>query len=182
MHSLLAPGITIALLLDLLPPDNQPAPPPRGRQVAARVVQAAGDGARAGAAEPADDVSFKGEDGQVITPARLARFLEAHGSPLLPHARRIVATAARYRVDPRWIVAIAGTETTFGRFHKGHNAWGWDAPNGLRRWASWEDAIESYTRHFARGYRTRDPKRIGARYAPFAPEWPETTRAFFSRI
>lgn len=172
MHSLLAPGITIALLLKIMPPEIRPAeaasrPKPA---VAARVVR------------PADEVYFVGEDGQVITPERLARFLEAHESPLLPHAQQIVATAARYRVDPRWIVAIAGTETTFGRYHKGYNAWGWDAPNGLRRWASWEEAIESYTRHFARGYRTRDPDRIGARYAPFAPEWPATTRLFFSRI
>jgi len=172
VHSLLAPGITIALLLKILPPPLHPAEAasrPRAA-VAARVVRAA------------DEVFYVGEDGQVITPARLARFLEAHESPLLPHAHRIVATATRYRVDPRWIVAIAGTETTFGRYHKGYNAWGWDAPNGLRRWASWEEAIESYTRHFARGYRTRDPDHIGARYAPFAPEWPATTRLFFSRI
>ena len=171
MHSLLAPGITIALLLKILPPEMHPAhAAPRARQVATRVVR------------PADGVFFVGRDGQLITPDRLARFLAAHDSPLLPHARRIVAAAARNHVDPRWIVAIAGTETTFGRFHKGFNAWGWDAPNGLRRWASWEEAIENYTRHFSRGYRTRDPDRIGARYAPFAPEWPATTRFFFSRI
>lgn len=171
MHSLLAPGITIALLLRMLPPEVQTPPAPRGKTVAAKVVRPA-----------SDEVFYQGEDGQVITPDRISRFLAAHDSPLLPHARRIVATARRYRVDPRWIVAIAGTETTFGRYHKGHNAWGWDAPNGLRRWASWEEAIESYTRHFSRGYRTRDPDRIGARYAPFAPEWPATTRLFFSRI
>ena len=170
MHSLLAPGITLALLLKIMPPEAHPAPAPMGKPAAARVVR------------PSDDVFFQGVDGQIITPDRVARYLAAHDSPLLPHARRIVATAARYRVDPRWIVAIAGTETTFGRYHKGFNAWGWDAPNGLRRWASWEDAIESYTRHFANGYRTRDPDRIGARYAPFAPEWPATTRLFFSRI
>lgn len=170
MHSLLAPGITIALILKIMPPETRPAPPPRGKPAAACVVP------------PADDVLWRGVDGQIITPDRVARFLESHRSPLLPHARCIVATAKRYQVDPRWIVAIAGTETTFGRYHKGFNAWGWDAPNGLRRWASWEDAIESYTRYFARGYRTRDPDRIGARYAPFEPTWPATTRLFFSRI
>lgn len=171
MHSLLVPGITIALLFKILPPEIQPHPAGRrGKAIAARVIR------------PHDDVYFVGQDGQVITPDRLSRFLSAHDSPLAPHARRIVAAAARYHVDPRWIVAIAGTETTFGRYHKGFNAWGWDAPNGLRRWSSWEEAIESYTRHFANGYRTRDPVHIGARYAPFEPAWPATTRLFFSRI
>jgi len=166
VHSLLAPGITIALLLKVMPPEARPAP------------------ARPKAAIPArtEEVFFLGEDGQVITPERVSRFLAYHESPLLPYARRIVATAARYRVDPRWIVAIAGTETTFGRYHKGYNAWGWDAPNGLRRWSSWEEAIEEYTRYFSRGYRVRTPDRVGARYAPFAPEWPATTKLFFSRI
>jgi hypothetical protein len=172
VHSLLAPALAIVLML-------RGEPPRPGR---AELAPAVGPGKVAVAAPGADEPSFRGEDGQLITATRLARFLDAHGSPLSPHARRIVATAARYRVDPRWIVAIAGTETTFGLHHKGYNAWGWDAPNGLRRWASWEEAIESYTRHFARGYRTRDPDHIGARYAPFAPTWPATTRLFFSRI
>ena len=170
MHPLLVPGLTVALLLDVLPAEIRPVSAPLARVAAARVVP------------PAKRTSYVGRDGQVITPERIARFLAAHDSPLLPHATQIVATAARYRVDPRWIVAIAGTETTFGRYHKGYNAWGWDAPHGLRRWTSWEEAIESYTRHFSRGYRTRDPDHIGARYAPFAPEWPATTRLFFSRI
>ncbi|APR77360.1 Hypothetical protein A7982_02707 [Minicystis rosea] len=170
MHPLLVPGLTAALLLDVLPPEIRPVSAPMVKAAAARVVR------------PTPDPFYVGRDGQVITAERLARFLAPYDSPLLPHAAYIVATATRYRVDPRWIVAIAGTETTFGRYHKGYNAWGWDAPNGLRRWSSWEEAIESYTRHFSRGYRTRDPDHIGARYAPFAPEWPATTRLFFSRI
>jgi hypothetical protein len=94
VHSLLAPGITIALILKILPPEARPDAAPRGEPVAARTVP--------------DDVSFRGVDGQIITPERIARFLAFHRSPLLPHARRIVATAKRYHVDPRWIVAIAG--------------------------------------------------------------------------
>lgn len=125
---------------------------------------------------------FLGPDGEFVTPGRIRRFLQARGSPLGEHADAIVAAGLRHGVDPRWVVAIAGTETNFGQKHTGYNAWGWDAPNGLHRWASWEEAIEGYTRHFARGYRTRDSRRIGARYAPFSPDWPATTRLFFSRI
>ena len=141
-----------------------------------------GGSAPASVAAATGEPVFVGGDGQRITGARLGRFLAARGSPLARYARRIVEAGLRHRVDPRWVVAIAGTETYFGRYHKGHNAWGWDAPNGLRRWPSWEEAIDSYTLHFARGYRSRDPLLIGARYAPFEPLWPETTRMFFSRI
>ncbi len=169
MHTLLAAGTTLVLIPMLfrsLPVEPASAPP-----TPAPTAPSAG-------AEPA----FVGTDGQRITPARLARFLAAHDSPLLPYAGRLVAAGLAHGVDPRWVVAISGTETSFGRYHKGHNAWGWDAPNGLRRWGSWEEAIESYTRHFAWGYRNRVPELIGARYAPFSPRWPETTRLFFSRI
>jgi hypothetical protein len=170
VHTLLAAGTALALipmLFRALPVEPASAPP-----AAASVPLT----------ETASEPSFLGSDGQRITPARLARFLTAHDSPLLPHVQRIVAAGVKHGVDPRWVVAIAGTETSFGRYHKGHNAWGWDAPNGLRRWGSWEEAIESYTWHFARGYRSREPGLIGARYAPFSPTWPETTRLFFSRI
>jgi len=125
---------------------------------------------------------FVGTDGEVITPERIERFLDGYDSPLRPYARRIVAAGLRHDVDPRLIVAISGTETTFGRFHRGHNAWGWEPVDGPARWPSWEEAIESYARLFARGYKSRAPELIGPRYAPFAPTWHETTRLFFSRI
>jgi hypothetical protein len=171
VHTLLAAGTALALIPMLF--RALPVEPARAPAEAT---------ALAAAPAPAGEPAFVGTDGQRITPARLARFLAAHDSPLLPHARRLVAAGLAHGVDPRWLVAISGTETTFGRYHKGHNAWGWDAPNGLRRWGSWEEAIDSYTRHFARGYKSRDPGLIGARYAPFSPRWPETTRLFFSRI
>lgn len=174
MAPLLAPALThvlFPLLLRLLALDP-------GTDVFAR--------ADAGLATPSDPHAeraafFVGADGEIVTPGRLRRFLEQRGSPLGEHAEALVAAGLRHGVDPRWVVAIAGTETNFGQKHKGFNAWGWDAPNGLRRWSSWEDAIDGYTRHFARGYRVRDPHRIGARYAPFAPHWPATTRLFFSQ-
>jgi hypothetical protein len=110
------------------------------------------------------------------------RFLAARGSPLAERAERIVLAGVRHGVDPRWIVAIAGTESNFGVEHHGHNAWGWSPRDELSRWASWDEAIDAYTRHFARGYRVRDPHRIGARYAPLSPRWPATTRRFFEQI
>ena len=125
---------------------------------------------------------YVGLDGEIVTPGRVRRFLASHGSPLAERAEHIVAAGLRHGVDPRWIVAISGTESNFGQKHHGYNAWGWSPGDALSRWSSWDESIDAYTRHFARGYRVRDPHRIGARYAPFAPHWPATTRKFFEQI
>lgn len=140
--------------------------------------------AAAAAGEPrADgDAVFIGVDGEVVTAGRVRRFLAARGSPLAERADRIVAAGVRHGVDPRWVVAIAGTESNFGIEHHEHNAWGWSPRDVLSRWASWEESIEAYTRHFARGYRVREPHRIGARYAPYSKHWAATTRRFFEQI
>lgn len=125
---------------------------------------------------------YVGVDGERITPDRIRRFLDRYASPMAPYARRIVAAGKRYGVDPRLIVAIAGTESSFGKFQKGHNAWGWDAPRGLTRWMSWEESIDGYTGLFATGYRNHDPRIVGPRYCPDCPSWPVVTRYFFSLI
>ena len=126
--------------------------------------------------------AYLGVDGERITPDRIRRFLDRYRSPMAPYAKAIVKAGKRHGVDPRLVVAISGTESSFGRFHKGYNAWGWDAPRGLTRWGSWEESIDAYTRLFATGYRNHDPRVIGPRYAPFAPNWPASTRLFFSLI
>ena len=79
-------------------------------------------------------------------------------------------------------MAISATESTFGRYHHGHNAWGWDAPNGLTRWPSWRAGIARYTRLFATAYKSRDPRNIGPRYSPLDPTWAETTTFFFAQM
>jgi len=126
--------------------------------------------------------TYIGVDGERITVPRVRAFLDRYGSPMGPYAREVVAAGVRYGVDPRLIVAIAGTESTFGKFHRGHNAWGWDAPNGLTRWPDWPTAIAEYARLFTSGYRSGDPAVIGPRYCPDCERWPFTTRLFFSMV
>lgn len=132
--------------------------------------------------EVLDGGVYVGVDGEQITVGRIAAFLERYSSPMAPYATEIVGAGLRYGVDPRLIVAISGTESTFGKFAVDHNAWGWDAPNGLTRWPDWPTAIDNYTRLFADGYRSRDPDVIGPRYCPDCDRWPYTTRLFFSMI
>lgn len=126
--------------------------------------------------------TYIGPDGEEITPDRIRAFLSGYDSPMAPHAETIVEAGLRNGVDPRLIVAIAGTESSFGKHHTGYNAWGWDAPNGLTRWTSWEASIPDWTRRFADGYRSRDPAVVGPRYCPDCEAWPYRTRLFFSRI
>jgi hypothetical protein len=126
--------------------------------------------------------AFRGVDGQRITPDRVRTFLDRYGSPMAPTARAIVVAGIRHGVDPRLTVAIAGTESSFGKHHRGYNAWGWDAPNGLTRWSSWQESIPEWTRLFAAAYRSGDPDVIGPRYCPDCERWPYTTRLFFSQI
>ena len=116
------------------------------------------------------------------TVMELQKFLKSHGSPMAPHAADIVAAAARYEVDHRLVVAIAGVESTFGRHCRGFNAWGWN--NGATKWASWPASIDSYTKAFARGYPDRaDIKRFARRYNPNTPQqWASKVSYFMAAI
>lgn len=112
----------------------------------------------------------------------LQKFLSSHGSPMAPHAAEILTAAARYGVDHRLVVAIAGVESTFGRHCRGFNAWGWN--NGSTRWTSWPASIDSYTKAFARGYPDRaDIKRFARRYNPNTPKaWASKVAYFMTAI
>lgn len=125
---------------------------------------------------------YVGVDGERITPDRIEAFLEGYDSPMAPRARTIVLAGLLEGVDPRLTVAIAGTESSFGKHHEGYNAWGWDAPNGLTRWSSWEESIPAWTGLFADGYRSGDPDVIGPRYCPDCETWPYRTRLFFAMV
>lgn len=95
-------------------------------------------------------VRFRSDDGDVVTPRRIHRFLDSQGSPMARYAKHIVRAGVRYEIDPRVIVAIAGVESGYGRQAPGYNAWGW----GRARWGSWPGAIEAFSRSVAASYRS----------------------------
>ncbi len=85
------------------------------------------------------------------------------------HVDALVASANKYRVDPRFIVAVAGVESSFGKRCRGYNAWGWN--NGKTRWGSWPEAIDNYSRLISEKYPNwRSIKRIAPRYNPNTPD------------
>ncbi len=112
----------------------------------------------------------------------LQKFLNSYRSPMAPHAAEILTASARYGVDHRLVVAIAGVESTFGRHCRGFNAWGWN--NGSTRWISWPASIDSYTKAFARGYPDRaNIKRFARRYNPNTPTaWASKVTYFITAI
>jgi hypothetical protein len=107
---------------------------------------------RVARARPARPPVFKGRGGARVSVARIQRFLRSRGSPMAPHARRIVLAGVRWHVDPRSVVAIAGVESSYGVHAPGHNAWGWGGGKGGARWSSWGRAIDRFTAGLARGY------------------------------
>ncbi|MCZ4496270.1 MAG: conjugal transfer protein, partial [Thermoleophilia bacterium] len=80
-------------------------------------------------------------------------YLAAKGSPMAGNGAAFVASGARYRIDPRLIVAISGAESNFGQITCGpNNAWGWACPNDPEDFATWAHGIETITRGLRIGY------------------------------
>jgi hypothetical protein len=71
----------------------------------------------------------------------MRKYLQCQGSPLADYVPALIGAGRNYNVDPRFLIAIAGAESTFGRFPSGDfNAWNWGVGEDYE---SWEDAIET---------------------------------------
>ncbi len=94
------------------------------------------------------------------TDARIAivsNYLQSKGSPMAGSAATFVATADEYALDWRLLVAIAGKESSFGKYIPpgSHNAWGWGIPTGAQSgigFDSWEHGIETVARGLRKNY------------------------------
>lgn len=101
-----------------------------------------------------------------MKPLDLGVFLKEKGSPLADYVPALMRVSNRYRIDPRFIVALAGAESSFGKISKGHNAWG-IGPH--ERFASWDAGLERVAsllrRHYV-GSGLKSVEKIGAKWAP----------------
>lgn len=85
--------------------------------------------------------------GMSPTAAMLDAYLAGKGSPMAGQGAAFMASGARWSVDPRLLVAIAGAESNFGSITCGpHNAWGWACPNDPADFGTWADGIDTVTR------------------------------------
>src|SRR5579872_1236796 len=57
--------------------------------------------------------------------AYITSYLSRRGSPLAPYAVEIVALADAYGVDDRFIVALAGVESIYGKTQQNSPTWGY---------------------------------------------------------
>lgn len=104
------------------------------------------------------------EDGELA--ARLDRFLEEQGSPMAGSGSELVAAGRRHDLDPRYLVALSGAESSFGKFlFRPFNPFGW----GYLTFSGWGEAIETVARGLERGYLAEGRTgvfSIAAKYAP----------------
>jgi hypothetical protein len=91
--------------------------------------------------------------GSAPSAAMIDAYLAAKGSPLAGQGGAFVASALRWSLDPRLVVAIAGAESNFGEITCGpFNAWGWACPNDPADFADWATGIETISRGLRKGY------------------------------
>jgi hypothetical protein len=117
------------------------------------------------------DARYVSSSGEWVTADDVEAFLEERDSPMSSHSELIVAGGNLYDVDPRLVVSISGIESGFGKYCRGHNAWGWNA--GRTHWPTWEEAIVTYISRLAVLYPDRESiPSLATRYNPaYAEGW-----------
>lgn len=105
----------------------------------------------------------------------LAQYLSKYDSPLQYHAQDFVDAAKTYNLDWKLVPAIAGVESTFGKFIPGgYNAWGWGVyGNQAIFFNSWSEAIFTISKGLRENYIDKgyaDPFSMNKIYAA-SPSW-----------
>lgn len=105
----------------------------------------------------------------------LQKYLEKQDSPLAPYANVFVSQADLYNIDWRFVAAISGVESTFGKAVPCTNAWGWGI-YGTQTYCfnSYDEAIRTISKDIRQKYINQwgaeDVYSIGSRYAA-SPTW-----------
>jgi len=132
-----------------------------------------------------------GEAGTLTCTAdELDAYLRSKGSPMAGTGAAFLESGRRYNVDPRFMVAIAGAETSFGkRLCTPYNAFNWFYGGWCNSpFASWEEAIEVTTRGVGYNYLQAGQTTIysftfdcGTHcYCPNCPDWYRNVRTFYA--
>ena len=100
----------------------------------------------------------------------LASYLASHNSPMQYHAQDFIDAADKYALDWKMLPAIAGVESTFGKFIPGgYNAYGWGVYGTNRIYfASWTEGIFSVAKGLRENYLNHgltNPHSINRMYA-----------------
>jgi len=118
----------------------------------------------------------------------LREYLTKYNSPLAESAETFVKEADRNNLDWKLVVSIAGVESWFGNRipPNSYNGWGYEVyGNNVRRFASWDEAIEIISRDLREKYMEKwgatDMYSIGRIYAT-DPMWASKVLHFMNQI
>lgn len=105
----------------------------------------------------------------------LQTYLSKFNSPLQYQAQDFIDAADQYNLDWKLVAAIAGTESTFGKFTPGgYNAWGWGVYGTQAIYFdSWREGIFTVSEGLRKNYLNKglnDPYAINRAYAA-SPAW-----------
>lgn len=127
-----------------------------------------------------------------VTEQFIRTYLQKKGSPLARYAGDFVRIGSKYGVDPRFLVAVSGIETSFGKAGAGvRNPFGW---NSARKYSGPTEVLELIGQGLAKqgGYYTGKDTidAIGATWAPPGAQndaggnsgWPAAVRQFFKEM
>ena len=133
--------------------------------------QAEGNGGAEGPKNKVE-ITFKKLDLQAEI---LAEYLASYNSPLQYHAQDFIDAARVYNLDWKLVPAIAGVESTFGKFIPGgYNGWGWGVYGTQAIYFnSWREGIFTVSKGLKENYINKgltDPLSMNRIYAA-SPHW-----------
>ncbi len=122
-------------------------------------------------------------------PEIVKAYLKKYNSPLYLYSDFIVATAKKYDLDPRLILAIAQQESNLCKKtpDDSHNCWGWGIHSqGTLKFPSYQIAIETVTKGLAEKYLNQGlltPEQIMGIYTPLSDgSWATGVQQFLDEM
>lgn len=115
----------------------------------------------------------------------LRYFLAKNKSPLEPYAEYFIEVADKNNLDWRFIPAITGVESTYGKHIplNSFNAYGW--ANGNYKFTSWENSLDIVSNTLKKSYIDRGAvtiNQIAKIYAPPSSTWASKVKYIMRQI
>lgn len=135
----------------------------------------------------ADKETQKIEAKQIDKRAEVVQaYLAKYNSPMQYQAQDFVDAADAYNMDWKLLVAIAGVESTFGKFIPGgYNAWGWGVyGNQALYFKSWKEGVFTVSAGLRQNYMDKgltNPYSINRIYSE-SPRWGSNVTYFLNEI
>jgi hypothetical protein len=113
---------------------------------------------------------FGGPGAAPVSAESIDDYLESKASPLAGHGAEFLESGVKHRVDPRFVVAVAGAESAFGLVTCApHNAWGWGCPNNPFRFRSWPEGFDTVMAGLRENYIDEGRTTVGEIHLKYAP-------------